>query len=169
MDASTLLRTTRVAAGLSQAALADRAGTSQPAVSRYESGTSSPSVETLDRLLAVMGARLQLSAAEAPRHLDVRGARLAKLRRHRAQVRRVVRKHGGRNVRVFGSVARGQDGPESDVDLVIDLDVRTVGLLPLLAITDELNALLDERVDVAPAQALAPHVAASALAEAVPL
>ena len=55
MDAATLIRTTREGAGLSQDALAARAGTSQPAVSRYESGASSPSVETLDRLLAATG------------------------------------------------------------------------------------------------------------------
>jgi predicted transcriptional regulator len=47
--AATLIRTTRKSAGLSQRALAARAGTSQPAVSLYESGASSPSVATLDR------------------------------------------------------------------------------------------------------------------------
>lgn len=164
-----LIRTSREAAGLSQEALAARAGTSQPAVSRYESGISSPSVETLDRLLAAMGARLELHAVPAPRHLDVRTPRMTKLRANRDRVRRVAQRHGASNVRVFGSVARGDDRPESDIDLLVDLDVRTRGLLPLGAIADELSALLDEHVDVAPAGALAPHVAESALAEAVPL
>lgn len=66
-------------------------------------------------------------------------------------------------------MTRGEDGPEPDVDLLVDLDVRTHGLLPLGAIADELSAFLGERVDVAPASALAPHVADSALAEAVRL
>lgn len=169
VDVATLIRTRREAAGLSQDALAARAGTSQPAVSRYESGASSPSVETLDRLLAAMGARLELNAATSLRRLDVRTPRMAKLRANRDRVRRIAHKHGASNVRVFGSVARGEDGPESDIDLLVDLDVHKRGLLPLGAIADELSALLGERVDVAPASALAAGVADSALAEAVPL
>nr|WP_236123460.1 hypothetical protein [Cellulomonas palmilytica] len=55
------------------------------------------------------------------------------------------------------------------MDLLVDLDVHTRGLLPLGAIADEVSALLSERVDVAPASALAPHVADSASAEAVRL
>src|SRR5665648_1035460 len=169
MDVATLIRTTREEAGLSQDALAARAGTSQPAVSRYESGASSPSVETLDRLLAVMGTRLELSAEASPRRLDVRTPRMAKLRLNRDRIRRVAHRHGASNLRVFGSVARGEDGPNSDIDLLVDLDVRTRGLLPVAALQDELRALLGERFDVVPQEALAPHVAANALAEAVPL
>lgn len=169
MDAATLIRSTRVTRGLTQHDLAARAGTSQPAVSRYESGASSPSVETLDRLLAAMGARLELTAHVAPRSLDVRTPRMAKLRTHRDPIRRIAHRHGASNVRVFGSVARGDDGPGSDIDLLVDLDVRRRGLLPLAAIADEVSELLSERVDVAPASALAPHVADEALAEAVPL
>ncbi len=169
MDAATLIRASRERAGLTQHALAARAGTSQPAVSRYESGAASPSVQTLDRLLAVMGVRLELSVADAPRHLDVRTPRMANLRGHREQILKIAQRHGASNVRVFGSVARGQDGPGSDVDLLVDLDVRARGLLPLAAMADELSALLGERIDVAPAGALAPHVAEAALVEAVPL
>jgi predicted nucleotidyltransferase/DNA-binding XRE family transcriptional regulator len=169
MDAATLIRTTRERAGLSQGLLAARAGTSQPAVSRYESGTSSPSVETLDRLLAVMGARLDLVAEGSPRRLDVRTPRMAKLRANRELIRRAAHRHGATNVRVFGSVARGEDRPDSDIDLLVDFDVRARGLFPLAALQDELAALLGERVDVAPHDALAPHVAKTALAEAVSL
>ena len=169
MDVATLIRTAREASGLSQDALAARAGTSQPAVSRYESGASSPSVETLDRLLAVMGARLELSAEASPRRLDVRTPRMAKLRVNRDRIRRVAHRHGASNLRIFGSVARGEDGPDSDIDLLVDLDVRTRGLLPLAALQDELQELLGERFDVVPQDALAPHVAANALAAAVPL
>lgn len=169
MDAADVIRRARKDAGFTQAGLAARAGTSQPAVSRYESGASSPSVDTLDRLLAVMGARASLSAESSPRHLDVRSVRLTKLRAHRQQVRRIAQRHGASNVRVFGSVARGEDGSESDIDLLVDLDVRRRGLLPLAAIADELSALLEERVDVVAADALAPHVAPSVTAEAVAL
>jgi predicted nucleotidyltransferase len=141
MDAATLIRTRREAAGLSQGALVAPAGTSQPAVSRYGSGVSSPSVETLDRLLAAMGARLELNAEAAPRRLAVRTSRMAKLRANRDRVRRIAHRNGASNVRVFGSVARGEDGPESDIDLLVDLDVRARGLLPLGAIADALVSL----------------------------
>src|SRR5665648_777893 len=129
MDVATLIRTSREAAGLSQDALAARAGTSQPAVSRYESGASSPSVETLDRLLAVMGARLELSAGASPRRMDVCTTRMAKLRHNRDRIRLVAHRHGASKLRVFGSVARGEDGPDSDIDLLVDLDVRCQSVL----------------------------------------
>lgn len=169
MDAATLIRTTRASAGLSQGALAARAGTSQPAVSRYESGASSPSVATLDRLLAVMGARLDLSVEGSPRHLDVRTPRMTKLRENRERIRRMAHRYGARNVRVFGSVACGQDRPDSDIDLLVDFDARAQGLFPLARLQDELAVLLGERVDLVPQGALAPHVAKQALDEAVAL
>jgi transcriptional regulator with XRE-family HTH domain len=56
----TLVRDARLAAGLSQRALAQRAGTSQPAVARYERGVATPSWETLQRLMAACGQRLRL-------------------------------------------------------------------------------------------------------------
>ena len=169
MDAATLIRATRESAGLSQGALAARAGTSQPAVSRYESGASSPSVETLDRLLAVMGARLDLVAEASPRRLDVRTPRMVKLRENRERIRRAAHRHGAKNVRIFGAVARGTDRPDSDIDLLVDFDVRSRALFPLAGLQDELTVLLGTRVDVVPQVALAPHVAKNALAEAVPL
>src|SRR5450756_2765958 len=148
LDVATLIRMTREATGLSQDALAARAGTSQPAVSRYESGASSPSVETLDRLLAAMGARLELAAEASPRRLDVRTPRMAKLRLNRDRIRRAAHKHGATNVRVFGSVARGQDRADSDIDLLVDMDVRARGLFPLAARGDEVTGLVGEQVDV---------------------
>jgi len=57
----TLVRDARLAAGLSQRALARRAGTSQPAVARYERGIATPSWETLQRLVTACGQRLRLS------------------------------------------------------------------------------------------------------------
>jgi transcriptional regulator with XRE-family HTH domain len=57
-----VVRELRKGAGLSQRALAARAGTSQPAVARYEGGAATPSWETLQRLAAACGRRLRLSA-----------------------------------------------------------------------------------------------------------
>ncbi len=61
MNASTLLRETRLAHGLDQTALARRAGTTQTYISRIERGAVSPSLNTLERLLHAMGRRLTLS------------------------------------------------------------------------------------------------------------
>src|SRR5688572_5895568 len=63
MNVPAALRSARQRAGLSQAALAARAGTSQATVSAYETGRKEPSVRTLSRLLAATGARLAVQAA----------------------------------------------------------------------------------------------------------
>ncbi|MEK6620025.1 MAG: helix-turn-helix transcriptional regulator [Chloroflexota bacterium] len=62
MDAPGLIRTVRTRRGLTQGQLALRAGTTQTAISRLERGARSPSVETLRRLLLVMGEDLHLEA-----------------------------------------------------------------------------------------------------------
>lgn len=63
MNTAHALRGARRRAGLTQAALAARAGTSQATVSAYESGRKKPSVSTLSRLLAAAGARLAVEPA----------------------------------------------------------------------------------------------------------
>ncbi len=66
MDISTVLRLQREAAGLTQAALAARCGTSQATVSAYECRHKQPSVSTVERLLAACGARLSVERVPAP-------------------------------------------------------------------------------------------------------
>jgi transcriptional regulator with XRE-family HTH domain len=66
MSAAEMLRAARREAGLSQAELAARAGTSQATVSAYESGRKEPSLATLSRLLAVTGSRLTVEPAPPP-------------------------------------------------------------------------------------------------------
>lgn len=66
MDIGTQLRGQRERAGLTQAALAARCGTSQAALSAYERGRKRPSLGTLERLLAGCGARLAVEAAPEP-------------------------------------------------------------------------------------------------------
>ena len=61
VNVSTTLRDARCSAGLTQAELAQRAGTSQATISAYERGHKEPSVETLARLLAAAGSRLTVS------------------------------------------------------------------------------------------------------------
>jgi predicted nucleotidyltransferase len=59
----------------------------------------------------------------------------------------IARRHGGHNLRLFGSVARGDDRPDSDVDLLLDLE-RGRTLLDLVAIRQEASDLLGVQVDV---------------------
>ncbi|WP_217617089.1 nucleotidyltransferase domain-containing protein [Cellulomonas sp. GbtcB1] len=69
-------------------------------------------------------------------------------------------RHGAGNVRVFGSVARGEDGPDSDVDLLVDPGDE-MSLVDLGRLEDELTELLGRPVDVVPARSLRPVVAAT--------
>lgn len=68
MDAAELVRSARTRAGLSQRQLALRAGVSQPAVARLESGRHTPSLTTLARLLAACGQRLVLDSVPVDDH-----------------------------------------------------------------------------------------------------
>jgi transcriptional regulator with XRE-family HTH domain len=66
MEASEVLRDARKRSGLTQAQLAQRAGTSQATISAYEHGRKEPTVETLARLLAATGTRLTTAPASTP-------------------------------------------------------------------------------------------------------
>lgn len=66
MDAASALQHARLSAGLSQRALADRAGTSQATISAYEGGSKQPTVATFSRLLAAAGSRLTVQPARRP-------------------------------------------------------------------------------------------------------
>lgn len=70
MDVATLLLRTRERAGLSQRELAARAHTSAAAICMYEQGDRVPRVDTLARVLAAMGATLELEASTAPLDID---------------------------------------------------------------------------------------------------
>ena len=79
MDVPTTVREARERAGLSQAELAERTGTSQATISAYETGRKQPSVDTLSRLLAATGRRLATApggAAEPSRRMQRRNARI---------------------------------------------------------------------------------------------
>ena len=75
------------------------------------------------------------------------GGRLAAIEGHRDEIRAVARRHRAVSVAVFGSVARGEDGPGSDVDLLVKF-APGASLLDLMGLQDDLEALLGCRVDV---------------------
>jgi uncharacterized protein len=165
MEITELLRSARRSAGLTQHALARRAGTSQSAVARYESGASTPSLATLQRLLAATGQELVIET----RRLESRfsGPVGHKLEGHEAQLLRILRRHGASRPRVFGSVARGEDREGSDLDLLVEVrDPDYVGLEELRA---ELEDELGVRVDLAVEGLLRDEVRERTQREAVPL
>ncbi|GAC1314244.1 MAG: nucleotidyltransferase family protein [Chloroflexota bacterium] len=84
------------------------------------------------------------------------------------KVRDTVARHGLSNVRVFGSIARGEDIGESDVDLLVDV-AAGVGLIGLARCERDLEALLGAPVDLVAADDVKPGVAASVLSQARPL
>jgi predicted nucleotidyltransferase len=90
------------------------------------------------------------------------------VRQRRRQVVAAVESHGASSVRVFGSVARGDDTEASDVDLLVRLAPGT-GLLQLGRLVDDLERVLGVRVDVVPESDLKPEIRARVEAEAVPL
>jgi hypothetical protein len=80
----------------------------------------------------------------------------------------IAARHGAHDVRVFGSVARGEAGPESDLDLLVRMDVG-VGLLQHFALQRELESLLGRKVDIVSERALRPRYRDRVLREALPL
>lgn len=83
-------------------------------------------------------------------------------------IKRIAAKHGALNVRVFGSRARGDARPDSDVDLLVDIGPHTSSWFPAGLVLD-LEQVLGYRVDVVTERALLPGLRDSVLQEAVPL
>jgi hypothetical protein len=87
---------------------------------------------------------------------------------HRTRVLELAAQHGAENVRVFGSAARGDDRPDSDVDLLVRFE-RGRSLLDHVALEQDLEELLHCEVDVVPEDGMSPYLRERILAEAVPL
>ena len=92
----------------------------------------------------------------------------ADLQKKREQVLRIAQQHGAHHVRVFGSVARGDAGPSSDIDLLVDMEPGR-SLLDLAGLVADLQSLLGRSVDVVTERGLKPRIRSRVLAEALPL
>ncbi len=88
--------------------------------------------------------------------------------RNRREILDIAAHRNAFNVRLFGSVARGDATNGSDVDLLVDLD-DSVSLVGLVGLERELTDLLGCPVDVVPSEHLKPVVSEAAEAEAIPL
>jgi uncharacterized protein len=144
------LRAARVRAGLTQRQLADFSGVRQPNIAAYECGQRQPSADMLQRLLQ----------ATRPRPSVLLDA-------HRADIRWLAGKHHADNVRVFGSAARGTDGPTSDLDLLVTFD-EDASLIDHIELIQDLQELLGVGVDVVSDRGLRERDVA-VQAEAVPV
>ncbi len=93
---------------------------------------------------------------------------LEALRARQLEIRSIAAKHSAGNVRIFGSVARGEANPESDIDFLIDVVGPTTPWFPGGLLVD-LESLLHRRIDLVIARSLHPLIRESVLKDAVPL
>jgi len=90
------------------------------------------------------------------------------LKAKRTDILRLAAQHGAGHVRVFGSAARGEAGPASDIDLLVKMD-RGRSLLDLIELGQELETILHRKVDILTDEGLSPYLQQRILDEAVPL
>lgn len=86
----------------------------------------------------------------------------------RGEILRLVEKHGAKNLRVFGSVARGEAGPDSDVDFLVELGPRLSPFFPGGLVAD-LEDLLSRHIEIVTENGLHKRLRARVLQEARPL
>ena len=147
---SETLRQRRQDAGLTQRDLALRSGVPQPNIAAYERGRRTPAVGTLERLDRVLNAPT-----------------FQRLRAKRALILRAAESRRLSDVRVFGSVVRGEAGDGSDVDLLVHPDPEA-SVFDLAGFMAEVEELLGVGVDVVSDRGRGP-VMDRIRAEAVPL
>ena len=85
----------------------------------------------------------------------------------REEILRIAAQHGAHSVRVFGSAARGESGPASDVDLLVEFDPDR-SLLDHVALLQNLEDLLGRKVDVVTESSLHWYIREKVIQEAVP-
>jgi predicted nucleotidyltransferase len=86
----------------------------------------------------------------------------------RADILRLAAQHGARNVRVFGSVARGEARPDSDIDVLVEFEPGRT-LLDRIGLMQDLEDLLGRKVDVVTEKALHRMIRQQVLEQAVQL
>lgn len=153
-----MLRSARTRAHLTQEQLATRAGVTQSVISAYESRRRQPSVPTLAALITATGFELDLQLRSTPRRLSLLTGPIGRrVRRNRRRLLETARSHHIQDVRVFGSVARGEDRSDSDLDLLVNLPPE-MGLIGLGTARDALEAIVGCTVDLVPASDLKPNI-----------
>ena len=90
------------------------------------------------------------------------------LQTKRDEILGITKARGARNVRVFGSVARGDAGPDSDVDFLVDMEPGST-LLDMGGLVMDLQDLLQRKVDVVTEREVSRYIKRNVLAGAIPL
>ena len=93
---------------------------------------------------------------------------LSTLRSKRAEILALAAKHGASNVRLFGSVIRGDDREDSDVDFLVDMQ-ETSSLLDLIGLQQDIEKILGKKVDVLTPDGINRYLRGRILGEAAPL
>ncbi|NER80971.1 MAG: nucleotidyltransferase family protein [Leptolyngbya sp. SIO1D8] len=93
-------------------------------------------------------------------------ALLETLKEQRSKILEIAAKHGAHNVRVFGSIVRGEETPESDIDFLVDYDPDKVTPWFPGGLLMDLQELLGRKVDVLTERGISPLISERVLAEA---
>jgi predicted nucleotidyltransferase len=86
----------------------------------------------------------------------------------RQKILQIAASHGARDVRIFGSMARGEARPDSDLDLLVKLDPGQ-SLLDIIALKQDLEDLIGRKVDVLTEAAISPYIREQVLENAISL
>ena len=86
----------------------------------------------------------------------------------REEILNIAQKFGAKNVRIFGSMARGEENPESDLDIIVEME-KGSSLLDIIAIKQDIEELLGRKVDVVTEASISPYIRNTVLREAVNL
>ncbi len=147
--------------GLNRRELAIRAGVRPETVSRIATrGTCD--FATLERLARAAGLGIALEAQ------GEKGQGRDAVFGKQSVIRSLARAHGVRTVALFGSAARGDDGPGSDLDFMVELEPGR-SLLDLIGFTEDLQQTLGRKVDAVTRAGMKPRVLAAARREAIPV
>ena len=163
-----ILVNARKSSRLTQTQVAERAGTSQSAITRYEQGTLSPSIDTLKRLLKANGFDLVLDVKKSKK-VAPKSDLFKLVQFHRGEIREILHGLGARNIRIVGSVARGDDNEKSDIDLLVDIPSDSGNTFKAILRADKIEKLLGRRVDIVVSRLCKKEVLKSMLSDAIPL
>ena len=105
-------------------------------------------------------AGLRRIAVWAPRHAKDEVMAKAEL------IRSLAKAHGATSIELFGSAARGEDRPDSDIDIMVELEPGR-SLLDLIGLAEDLQSLLGRKVEAVTKKAMKPRVLASARKDAL--
>lgn len=168
-SAGDLVLEARTRSRLSQRALGRIAGMPQSAVSAYENGAKEPSLPVLRRLLAAAGFDLATELVARPPHWSAfEGPVGRRVQSARSELRTYLVRAGFDAPEVFGSVSRGDDHDDSDLDVLVDVP-EGLGLVGLSAARRRATEIAGVPVDLVPRTGLRADVRASVERDLVPL